>query len=592
MIVPASIVIVFIIGWLVHYTMSFMLAKRSRELGTYILLGLENKQVSRLFLLENLLIGFFAFLIGLVLGNLIFQYMRVILLRMYDVPFHFHFTFSLLSISLTLLYFAAIYSFALLKSRKRIRRMKIYDLIYFERQNENAAIKKNKNRRVLFNISIICGIAGIPLLIVRQVSLALIGSVLIILFIYGFFISFSSGIPAFFNKRPVKKYSKTNLIIFRFLSSKLTTMGITMATITLLFTGTLLSEGSGILFSNMFSRSITNSTSYDLFISCSADSDLTEYKKYIDSHIDIRNQYEYHIYSGDNDILTRYIQANTEDYHVFYEQDTLLRVSDYMALRKMLGFPEIHLPPDSYIIHCRDILENLMRDFDKPLTIGNQTLTPSSIHTENFTQSLWDGNGTGFILVVPDEVAEARLPVNRIYAAMTNEPVHGKVIDGLYEIRTARNEASENYSYDTILSPAAVREEYSSMYAMIVFPLFYLALILTMTAATILTIQLLSDIQKYQRHYHLLNNLGMDKKDMLKSLRCQFAWFYILPIIPSSLLCIFFMLSFKNTFDFGVITGWAHLWGIIGSTFLVFFVIYLIYIVASYMSFKRNTMPV
>ena len=56
-IVFASIVVVCIIGWLVHYTTGFMLTKRSRELGTYILIGLEPKQVTRLFLMENLIIG-------------------------------------------------------------------------------------------------------------------------------------------------------------------------------------------------------------------------------------------------------------------------------------------------------------------------------------------------------------------------------------------------------------------------------------------------------------------------------------------------------------------------------------------------------
>ena len=38
-------------------TRGFMLQRRSRELGTYILIGLENKQVARLFFLENLALG-------------------------------------------------------------------------------------------------------------------------------------------------------------------------------------------------------------------------------------------------------------------------------------------------------------------------------------------------------------------------------------------------------------------------------------------------------------------------------------------------------------------------------------------------------
>ena len=42
-IVLASIAAIFVIGWLVHYISGFMLLRRSRELGTYILAGLEPK---------------------------------------------------------------------------------------------------------------------------------------------------------------------------------------------------------------------------------------------------------------------------------------------------------------------------------------------------------------------------------------------------------------------------------------------------------------------------------------------------------------------------------------------------------------------
>ena len=75
----ASIAAIFIIGWLVHYTTGFMLLRRSRELGTYILTGLEPAQVSRLFFLENLIVGGLAFIPGVFLGSLIFQALRAVI---------------------------------------------------------------------------------------------------------------------------------------------------------------------------------------------------------------------------------------------------------------------------------------------------------------------------------------------------------------------------------------------------------------------------------------------------------------------------------------------------------------------------------
>lgn len=135
-VVLASIVVVCIIGWLVSYTTNFMLKRRSRELGTYILIGLENRQVARLFFLENLAVGAIALALGTLLGNLIFQALRAITLALFHAPYTFSFAFSAKAVLLTLAYFALIYLLALLKSRRSIQKMKIYDLLYFDRQNE------------------------------------------------------------------------------------------------------------------------------------------------------------------------------------------------------------------------------------------------------------------------------------------------------------------------------------------------------------------------------------------------------------------------------------------------------------------------
>lgn len=68
---------------------------------------------------------------------------------------------------------------------------------------------------------------------------------------------------------------------------------------------------------------------------------------------------------------------------------------------------------------------------------------------------------------------------------MTEEPVSGEQFAGLCAIRD-RYDAAEGL-YDTLYSKADQETEAASMSAMVVFPLYYLALVLTRTAATILT---------------------------------------------------------------------------------------------------------
>ena len=55
-----SVIVLVVSAWLVNYMTKFMLEKRSREFGTYLILGMENKDVSKLFFYENILFGIVA----------------------------------------------------------------------------------------------------------------------------------------------------------------------------------------------------------------------------------------------------------------------------------------------------------------------------------------------------------------------------------------------------------------------------------------------------------------------------------------------------------------------------------------------------
>ena len=589
-IVLASIVVVCIIGWLVSYTTRFMLNKRSREFGTYILLGIENRQVASMFFLENLVVGFLAILLGSLLGNLIHQVLRAITLTLFDVPYTFGFVFSLKAVLLTVVYFVFIYLFALVRSRRRIKNMKIHDLTYLDRQNEAETVKKERSRRRLFTVSIVLGLIGTALLMMRVLILGIIGAAMIIVFFYGFFLSFSSGVPSYFNKRPAKKYKGRNLLIFRFLTSKLSTMGVVMATIAVLFTATLIAEGTGIIFNALFQSRTKQTTSFDVYIA-SHERDISNFEEYFDymeENIEISSEHSYNIYRGNDEQVQNYIRENVK-YMPMFDYDTLLAFSDYQALRDVMGYPPVELAAGKYIVHCMPYLQDVMERYREPVSVGDQNLISGGLYTENFTQSLWDGNGHGFILVVPDEVLVNQPIIHRTYVANTVNPVSKAAYEGISAIRDEKDKNMEGY--DTLFFKTEVRIQNASMYATIVYPLYYLALVLTMVATTILTIQLLSESDRYKQQYALLHNLGMDRREIRQSLNRQFAIFYALPALPSLLVSMPFILALGSTLDPGVLTGAGQLWGLVLGAVGLFALIYLIYIIAAYSGFKRNVLP-
>lgn len=625
MIVFASVVVVCIIGWLVYYTTGFMLTRRSRELGTYMLIGLEPKQVARLFMTENLIIGGTAFVPGTLLGSLLFQALRAILLALFGISYHFRLSYSLKAGGLTLVYFVLIYLFAQLKCRKRIRSMKIHDLIYYEKENEEEIIHKSNRRRRTFVLSLLSGIIGTLLLMVGSAIPSFAGAACIIVFLYGFFISFSSGVPAWFEKRPERKYRRGTLLVFRTLSARLASMGIIMATVSLLFTAVLISLGLGMLFSRMFhfraqqccfdlfvsdtdtSVDFKNTDSFGQRIDCTdANTDITaagkfqEYADYVHTNLTVADELQYSLYLSEDCTLTDYLEANTR-YSSFYGADMAMRYSDYAALRAMLGYPQAVMEPGQYLVHCMPWLQKAVEEYpqseecDTSVIHMKEKLTLGNVYTETFNQYLWGGNGYNFILILPDDVAEKYALHSMCYTVMTNEEIKEEqyydLEDIFYRTGTRHSGIFDGENYGTIDARSQKKRAEASEVAMFVFPLYYLALILTMTTVTILTIHQLSEMTRYRQQFTLLRKLGMEPQEMVKALRSQFAVYYAMPAIPPLFITVPFILNFENIVEPEIMTDTNRPFVILAIALGLFAAIYAVYILSAYTALKRNVLP-
>ena len=593
MIVLASAVVVCVFGWLVAYATRFMLLRRGRELGLYLLIGLENRQLARLFFLENLAVGGCALVLGTALGGLFYQAFRAIVLALFGLPYAFSFGFSLPALGLTVLYFALIYLFALRRSRKYIRRANIHDLIYVDRANEGMVIQTGNVRRWMFSFSIVLGVAGTCLLMAGGAILGVTGAGCVIAFLFGFFLSFASGVPAFFDRRPARKYRGQSLLVFRTLTAKLATMGVLMATISMIFTATLISEGAGLVFRGLFAGRAAENACFDLYIGAAGDGPVSQdYFDFIQDNISVERELHYCVYQAEDSRVMDYVERMGEDYHRYFDRDPVLRYSDYAALRAIAGYPPVELKPGEYLIHCRAYLEKHLTGYTQPISLGGASLIPGGVHAEHLLQNYDTGNGARYILVVPDEVAEDLPVFHHAYAARTAQPVTEAQFDVLCDINYRLGEQNLlEPSYDEIHTRASEKAEEAAQTVLVVFPLFYLALALTMTAATILTIQQLSETERYKRQFRLLQKLGMDRREMARTLRNQFAIYYVLPAVPPVLIGAPFILHLASAPEPGVMVGMSSPLAIVTISLGLFFLIYAIYILLAYTSLKRNVLP-
>ncbi|MDE7037040.1 MAG: ABC transporter permease, partial [Lachnospiraceae bacterium] len=131
----AAFFIVLIVAWLINYMIRFMLEKRSREFGIYLLIGMEKKEIARLYIRENALLGMCAFLAGMALGALLKQVIMAILYSMIQIKYDIHMELNRFCVLMTAGCYAGCYVLALFRSGRKFRKMNIRDLMEAQKKN-------------------------------------------------------------------------------------------------------------------------------------------------------------------------------------------------------------------------------------------------------------------------------------------------------------------------------------------------------------------------------------------------------------------------------------------------------------------------
>ena len=92
--ITVSVLVVLVISALVKHITVFMVRKRSREFGLYMLLGVENNDIAKMFMFENYFIYVFVLIIGVFIGTLFYQILKAVICQMYATIYYFNFEFS------------------------------------------------------------------------------------------------------------------------------------------------------------------------------------------------------------------------------------------------------------------------------------------------------------------------------------------------------------------------------------------------------------------------------------------------------------------------------------------------------------------
>ncbi len=632
LIIASSLLVILIMGWIIGYMISYMLRKRSREFSIYMICGIQARRIAALLLRENVLIGILAFVAGILPGMLLSQILEAALLRLFGMPFCLHVPFFLPALGLTLVYFWGMLLYGMRKSIRWIRRVQPCELLRQDQSNEKPPVSDSGRAVTLLFLSLLSCLAGFGFIWIQPLGKGydvLAGTGLLVLFLSGFFRSVPAALTSRLGSRAHWKYKKHRLVTFRDFTARIHSMSSIMGILSILFMLSITLAATGTAIGMMVTRS-TQADVFDIMILRHGETgDFSRYAQMIredfsgqDSYSqdlssqDLSSQdlsprdHSYGIYaSGKTDFLTVRNQAVVETGrrlnrpYAEFRQDTCMLQSDYLKLRKLLGYRDLSLDPALCYVHCVPALERGIRTLTRErndLECAGYPFAREGVFTEPFSQNNGYGNGMDYILIVPDGAVKSLRLLYGVYAAVTDRPLspddlgritascEGLVLLDGKRARSGPDGAPTRFVYedmDYLSGKWVSKAELHYLYSIIIC-LFYLSLILVITGAAILATQVLGDWQKKQRQNRILSQLGMSGDLISRLVTRQLALLFLLPLLPAVLvsICFTFICTKKilvSFFQLPIVTDLVWMGQSLMTALVLFSVLYGIYFAAA-----------
>ncbi len=597
-IVFVNVIVIFVICFLINYTTRFMFSKRSKEFGTYMLLGIKKKKISKMFLLENIILGFIALILAIPLGFVFSQFISLFIVKVLELPQAIFIEFNAMSFILLFIYFIAIYLLVLFFAYRRIKKVKIYDLLYLEKKNEEKVIKTKKSRNIIFLISILIGIGAYLIWnmqiqpdIVQDSSVLtylMIGIVLFIISIYGVMFSLSDFLLSIVLKNKKIKYSKDNLFVARAFSSKARTMGMTLGTLGVLIMFTSLFLNFSSLNKGLYDSIVETTSPFDISVFFENRDTVLKAYNIIKEDYTITDSVIYDIYLDPNSNIEKLLPSYS------YKKDTadfVMKISDYNKLLSMKGKNKISLNDDEYLLVMETAgLSFVQSDSIKEITLSNgNTLYQKNITTELFFYGL---SNASYVVVVPDNAVNNLNIYETFMSINTKEDTTKKYEEKLNRALSSdlcqidENGRKECHYYRTTIKGAVI-ETSNIMTAIVTAVCVYMSFIFVAIVGTILAIQSLSDSAKYQYRYMVLKRLGVKNEQLYKTIRKQLYILFAIPAIYPIIISFITVYLLNRIYAPLLPSSTAYL-NYFFVSIIIFLLIYSIYFIATYFGFKRN----
>ena len=574
----ASVFVAFILGFLIIYASRFLIKRRNKEFGIYMLLGMSKRKISMILFFETILIGIISLAVGLGLGVLLSQLMSMLVANMFEADMtKYEFIFSSQACIKTIIYFGIMYVIVMLFNTVNIGKCKLIDLIQTNKKSEKVKMKNPMLCTIVFIISAIAlGYAyymvtgGInetiktPENIFKPIVIGAVSTFFIFWSLSGLILKIVTSMKNLYVKG-------LNTFTFRQLSSKINTTVFSMTIISLMLFVTICVLSSALSLKNSMTANLEELAPADIQLEKrvlnedwldqgyneeqikNSKLSIREILEKFDFNIDsyLEESVEYNLYQteeltfgdtlGDNWETIKNTYTSLIPYNV---ADDIMTISDYNKVAKFYGNEEYTINEDEYIIvadyDSMIEIRNVALKDNQEITVFGHTLKPKYNECQyGFVEMAGNHMNSG-IIIVPDDIVDDNYIVY-------NSIIGNYYTDSLDEQREIQeqiknlvnNPISLEYNLPSINSKVDISEASIGIGALVTFLGLYLGIVFLIASVAILALKELTESTDNKERYNMLRKLGADEKMINKSLFRQIAIFFMFPLLIAIIHSIF-----------------------------------------------------
>ena len=630
-----SVFVAVVLGLLIVYANNFLINRRKKEFGIYMTLGMGKKQISKIILMETILVGIMSLIVGVIIGVFASQFMSILVAKMFESDMSkFQFVFSKDACIKTCIYFAVMYIAVMFFNTFTVSRYKLINLLNANKKNENIKIKNPIICILVFlGAATLLGYAYWKVTgdvnslttadkILAPILMGIVGTVAVFWSLSGFIIQIVQKMKNIY-------FKNTNMFVLRQINNKINTMVISMSVICLMLFMTISILSSSLALRNTMQRELIEMTPVDLNLYKTANlpEKYLQYGTYgkeitstpeamSDSKIPIaetlknngldmnvlKDIVEITVYSTDD--LTwkdffgdKYIDIIKTKYPnlLYNTAEQIVKISDYNKIAKLYGINQYELNNDEYIVLCdfdlqKELRDEALKDGNNVLNIvGKQYKSKYNECKTGYIQMSPNHTNTGIILVPDDCNLTEGMKEQYLLAANYNadtkegkEEVEKIFVDDNSEFVQNLYKKGIDIEGKTKIS---IREASIGLATIVTFIAIYLGIIFLIASSAILALKQLTDSSDNKQRYTILRKIGCDEKMINKALYRQIGIFFGVPLILAIIHSIFGI-----QFALSVMSGLANKKDLLPSaiaTVIIIGIIYGAYFLATYLGSKN-----